>query len=60
MRIAVPVISVPSPTLGCIAHTAVCRTGDCAWRSGPHPVKAAAEEQARWHREQHRRGGASA
>ncbi|WP_152185109.1 hypothetical protein [Segeticoccus rhizosphaerae] len=29
----------------------------CGWTHGPAIVKAAAEEQARWHREQHRREG---
>ena len=37
-------------------YTAMCGTGDCAWRFGPEPIKAAVEEQARWHRESHRRG----
>jgi hypothetical protein len=29
----------------------------CGWTVGPAIVKAAVEEQARWHREQHRREG---
>lgn len=32
-----------------------CATGDCDFVAGPHVVKAAAEEHARWHRELHRR-----
>lgn len=44
--------TTPGPEHG---HTAICRTDDCTWQSGPHVVKAAAEEEARWHREQHRR-----
>ena len=41
------------------AHVAVCRTGNCTWRSRPQVVKVAAEDEARWHREQHRREVAS-
>lgn len=37
-------------------HRAVCGTGDCAWVY-TNPVKAACEEQARWHRASHRRAG---
>lgn len=36
-------------------HVARCGTQGCEWLSGPHVVKAAAEEAARWHRETHRR-----
>lgn len=34
-------------------HVARCATGDCDWTYA-NPVKAACEEQARWHRQQHR------
>ena len=37
------------------AHVAVCKTGDCTWRSRPQVVKVAAEDEARYHREHHRR-----
>ena len=33
---------------------ALCATGACTWRSSYQHVKAAAEEQARWHRDTHR------
>lgn len=38
-----------------LKHVAVCETGDCSWRSPAHVIKAGAVEEARWHRETHRR-----
>jgi hypothetical protein len=45
--------SLPGERIG---HKAVCHTGTCSWTDGPHVVKAAAVEQAGWHRQQHRSG----
>lgn len=36
-------------------YIAVCATGTCVWKSRYQVVKVAAEDEARWHREQHRR-----
>ena len=35
---------------------AVCRTESCTWTSPVHAMKVGAEDEARWHRESHRRG----
>lgn len=37
-------------------YKATCN--QCPWTHGPALPKVAVEEQARWHREHHRRGGA--
>ncbi len=34
---------------------AVCATDDCSWRSPYQVVKIAAQDEARYHREEHRR-----
>ena len=34
---------------------AVCYTSGCVWTSHLHAVKAGAVEEARWHRDHHRR-----
>lgn len=34
---------------------AVCGTGDCTWKSPYQAVKVAAQDEARWHRQQHQR-----
>lgn len=39
---------------GADRHRAVCFTGDCEWAKAG-PVKVAMQEQARWHRQWHRR-----
>lgn len=37
-------------------HVAICETASwCSWRSPAHAVKAGATEEARWHREEHKR-----
>lgn len=43
--------TTPGPEHGYLAR---CGTQGCDWTYGPHAVKSAAEEQARWHRESHR------
>lgn len=57
-----PIVKVEKVTTGATTpgpehgYKATCRTQGCTWTSGPHVVKVAAEEQARWHRSQHRSG----
>lgn len=55
MRVVVKVEPAPDGQAGHIAH---CRTGTCNW-TYHSIIKAAVEEQARWHRQKHRREATS-
>lgn len=55
-RYGVTVVN-PTGALDGPRFVATCAWPDCGWTDGPHPVKAAADEQARWHRFTHRRAG---
>lgn len=47
--------SATDPTVDRRRWIAICATDDCGWKSPYQVVKVAAQDEARWHREHHRR-----